>query len=135
MDEPTHDQSARLWAKLPELQASTAFMLYLAKVGSDRLSLTQAAFFMLAATADAAGRPATRSQLIHTHSVTFRGSIKNSYRQLLEPSGKYQTALGWLRTEPNPDDDREQFLRLTKAGKKVILCVLLALEPIGLQAA
>jgi hypothetical protein len=116
----TTTMSPQLWKRVGELAGSSAFLLYLADVGSDRLSLTQAAFFMLAATADAAGRPATRSELIQAHGETFRGSIRNSYRQLLEPSRTYPKALGWLSTEANPDDDREQFLRLTDEGKSVI---------------
>lgn len=122
--------SPALWKRVGELGASSAFLLYLADVGSDRLSLTQAAFFLLAATADAAGKPATRSALIQTYHDTFRGSIRNSYRQLLEPTRLYPKALGWLETEENPMDSREQFLRLTDEGKAVIAGALLALEPI-----
>jgi hypothetical protein len=105
-------------------------LLYLAGEGSDRLSLTQAAFFLLAATSDAAGKPATRSELLETHMESGRGSIRNSYRQLLEPSRLYPGALGWLTTEANPMDSREQLLRLTEQGKRVIEGVLLTLEPI-----
>jgi hypothetical protein len=114
---------------VPELAGSSAFLLYLADVGSDRLSLTQAAFFLLAATADAAGKPATRAELIQTYNETFRGSIRNTYRQLLEPSRAYPKALGWLAAEENPNDIREQFLRLTDEGKSVIRGALMALEP------
>lgn len=122
--------SPQLWKRVGELAGSSAFLLYLADVGSDRLTLTQAAFFLLAATADAAGHPATRSALLQAHHETFRGSIRNSYRQLLEPSRQYPNALGWLSTEANPDDDREQFLRLTDEGRSVIEAALMALEPI-----
>src|SRR5687767_11881503 len=76
--------SPELWKRVGELAASSAFLLYLADVGSERLSLTQAAFFMLASAADAAGKPATRTELISAYHDTFRGSIRNSYRQLLE---------------------------------------------------
>ena len=58
--------SPQLWKRVGELAGSSAFLLYLADVGSDRLTLTQVAFFMLAATADAAGKPATRSEIIQT---------------------------------------------------------------------
>lgn len=125
----TTGTSSQLWRRVPELAGSSAFLLYLADVGSDRLSLTQAAFFLLAATADASGRPATRSELIATYSETFRGSIRNSYRQLLEPTRTYPMGLGWLTTESNPNDAREQFLRLTSEGKSVISGAIMALEP------
>jgi hypothetical protein len=122
--------SPPLWKRVSELAASSAFLLYLADVASDRLSLTQAAFFMLAATADAAGRPATRTQLMQAHGERFGGSVRNTYRQLLEPSRVFPKALSWLTTEENPDDSREQFLRLTDKGKNVIMGALHALEPI-----
>jgi hypothetical protein len=122
--------SLPLWKRVGELAASSAFLLYLADVGSDRLSLTQVSFFMLAATADAAGKPATRSEIIQTHEESFKGSIRNSYRQLLEPARLYPQALGWLTTETNPMDSREQILRLTEKGKAVVEGALVALDPI-----
>lgn len=120
--------SPQLWKHVGELASSSAFLLYLSDVGSDRMTLTQAAFFMLAAAADASGRPATRTQLLETYTDSLRGSIRNSYRQLLEPTRSYPRSLGWLCTEANPDDDREQFLRLTDKGQSVILGALLTLE-------
>lgn len=122
--------SAQLWKRVSELGASSAFLLYLSDVASERLSLTQAAFFMLAATADAAGKPATRTQLIQAYGDRFGGSVRNTYRQLMEPSRVFPKALGWLRAEENPDDIREQYLRLTEKGRGVIEGALLALEPI-----
>lgn len=126
---PKTGTSKELWKRVGELAGSSAFLLYLADVASDRLSLTQAAFFMLAATADASGKPATRSALIATYVDTFRGSIRNSYRQLLEPTRVYPKGLGWLMTERNPNDDREQLLVLTEEGRSVILGAIAALEP------
>lgn len=124
------DTGSPLWRRVGELGASSAFLLYLADVASDRLSLTQAAFFLLAATADAAGKPATRTAILSTYHEQFRGSIRNSYRQLLPKSRVYPTALGWLETEENPDDSREKFLKLTGEGRSVIEGALLALEPL-----
>jgi hypothetical protein len=122
--------SPQLWKRVAELAGSSAFLLYLSDVGSDRMTLTQAAFFLLAATADAAGKPATRTELLETYKESLRGSIRNSYRQLLEPSRAFPRALGWLVTEANPNDDREQFLRLTATGKSVVTGALIALEPL-----
>ena len=114
------DKSDLLWKRVGELAASSAFLLYLAGAASDRLTVTQAAFFMAAAEADAAGRPATRTELLNAHSATFNGSVRNSYRQLLGPSRLYPKALSWLTTEENPMDSREQWLRLTDEGKAII---------------
>jgi hypothetical protein len=122
--------SPQLWKRVAELAGSSAFLLYLSDVGSDRMTLTQAAFFLLAATADAAGKPATRTELLETYKESLRGSIRNSYRQLLEPSRAFPRALGWLVAEANPNDDREQFLRLTAPGKSVVTGALIALEPL-----
>ena len=119
----------QLWKRVGELAGSSAFLLYLADVGSDRLTLTQVAFFMLAATSDAAGKPATRAEIIQTHEESFKGSIRNSYRQLMEPSRVYPNGLSWLTAEENPMDNREQILRLTDKGIAVIEGALLALEP------
>lgn len=119
-----------LWRRVGELASSSAMLLYLSEQGSDRLSLTQAAFFLLAATADAAGKPATRTELLGTHMANGRGSIRNSYRQLLEPSRVHPKALGWLTQEENPMDAREKVLRLSAEGKAVIEGVLLTLEPL-----
>ena len=52
--------------------------------------------------------------------IEFRKSLKNSYRQLLEPSRNYPNALGWLCAEVNRNDLREQFLKLTPRGERVI---------------
>jgi hypothetical protein len=104
-------------------------LMHLADESSERLSVTQIAFFFAAAHADLARRGATRSELLTGHPETFGGSVRNSYRQLLEPSRAYPNALGWLRTEPNPDDDREQFLRLTPKGREVIESAMAATRP------
>jgi hypothetical protein len=123
-------QSSSLWKHVGELATSSALLLFLSSVATDRLSLTQATFFLLAAAADAAGKPATRTELIEAHFEGGRASIRNSYRQLLEPSRVYPTALGWLRTEEDPHDARQQTLKLTEEGRKIIDGVLLTLEPI-----
>lgn len=120
----------KLWKHVGELATSSAFLLYLARLASERLSLNQVAFFFSAAMADAAGKPATRTTLLDETLEGARGSIRNSYRQLLEPSRVYPNALGWLTTEENPMDAREQLLRLTTEGRKVIEGALLTLRPL-----
>jgi hypothetical protein len=127
--------SSKLWKRVSELGAYSASLLFLSEVASDRLSMTQAAFFMLAATADAAGKPVTRSMLMQAYPEQFRGSVRNSYRQLLEPSRLYPKALGWLTTEENPDDTREQFLKLTDEGRAVIEGALHGMSPGFLEEA
>lgn len=103
-----------------DMRGPSALMLSLAERASDRLSLTQMAFFFLAAHADVKGSPVTRSMLLKEHDEVFKGSVRNSYRQLLEPARRYPKGLGWLTTEENPEDSREQFLRLTSKGRAVL---------------
>lgn len=128
------DTDKQLWKRAGELAASSAFLMYLAEAGSQRLSLHQLAFFMLAAAADAAGRPATRAQIMEAASGLVPGT-RNTYRQLLPPSRAFPKALGWLETEENPMDGREALLRLSPEGIRVIEGALLALSPIkGVKA-
>lgn len=122
--------NTKLWKHVEELATSSALLVYLAGVATERLSLSQIAFFLAAATADAAGKPATRTELIDATLDGTRGSIRNTYRQLMEPSRTFPNALGWLHPEPNPMDEREKLLRLTDEGRKVIDGALLTLRPL-----
>lgn len=89
---------------------------------------------MLAATADARGTPATRTQLLEAQGSELKSSIRNTYRVLLPPSRLYPKGLGWLEAKVNPDDLREQHLILTDKGKEIIEGALLARSPIKGQA-
>lgn len=123
------DTDKQLWRHAGELAASSAFLMYLAEAGSQRLSLHQMTFFMLAAAADAAGRPATRTQIMEAASGLVPG-MRNTYRQLLPPSRVFPKALGWLVPEENPMDGREALLRLSPEGVRVIEGALLTLRPL-----
>lgn len=125
----SHNTNVKLWKHVEELATSSALLIFLSSVASERLTLPQAAFFLAAATADAAGRAATRTELLDGALGGTRGSIRNSYRQLMEESRAYPNALGWLTVETNPMDDREKLLKLTPEGRKVVDGILLTLEP------
>jgi hypothetical protein len=126
--------SDALWKRASVLGGASALMVYLAEAGSDRLSLSQAAFFLLAAAAEARGAPTTLGSIREMAGEALSGSIKNTYRSLLTPAEagttKRHYALGWLTLEQNPDNLRENFLRLTPAGKAVLSAALVALEPL-----
>lgn len=119
-----------LWKRVSELGGASAFLLYLAEAASDRLTVSQATFFLLAATAEAQGKPKTRSQVIEVTGDRLTSSIRNSYKQLMAPSRNRPQALGWLEVEQNDLDEREKFLRLTPQGKAVISAALSALQPL-----
>jgi hypothetical protein len=84
-----------------------------------RVSMGQMAFFLLAGARDAAGRPATYSEL--REDLGPRGdSIKTTYAIFLQTSRTFPDALDWLWQEPNPDDRRQKHLRLTEKGEQVL---------------
>lgn len=114
-----------------ELAGYSALFLYLADAASDRLSISQAAFFMMAAAANARGAPLTAAQLQEAAGENISKNVKNSYRRLLTPSNANPGGLGWLDREGNPDDEREKFLVLTPKGEEVIKAALLAAAPIS----
>lgn len=111
-----------------EAARGSALLLYLCEASRGRLTIPQAAFFMLAAAWDALGRPATRAQLLDEEGGRLNKSVKNTYRHLLAPSRRHRDALGWLEAVPNEEDLREHYLMLTAAGRAVIEGAVLAGE-------
>jgi DNA-binding MarR family transcriptional regulator len=127
-DRKGRNPSDDLWKQAAAIGAASDLLVRLAEAGSDRLTLSQAAFFFLAAKAEAQGAPATLASIREAASESLSGSIKNTYRSLLKEdeagSGKRHYALGWLTLERNPDNLRENFLRLTPLGASVLSAAL-----------
>lgn len=103
---------------------STA-LIVLAELAPERLSLPQASFFLTAAVADLRGNPATYAKIRDAIGPTINRSIANTYRIFLDRPSRSRGAakregLHWLTRETNPADNREKFLRLTPAGKRVV---------------
>lgn len=88
-----------------------------------RVSLSQAAFFILAARADANGSPATYSML-KEELGELGDSIKTTYAIFLDPSEKFPDGLGWLSQEIDPSNRRQKFLHVSEKGWVVINAVL-----------
>lgn len=111
------------------LAGLSATMLYLAQSGNDRLTINQAAFFLIAAAADARGRPMTVSEIMEGAEGILNPSLQNTYKVLLEPNRRdyKDIGLGWLEREPDPDDERRRYLRVTDKGWNVVRAALLAL--------
>jgi hypothetical protein len=103
-------------------------MTIVADMAPERMTMSQAIFFILAGTADLAGRDPTYSAIKHAVGDKINRSLNTTYRILLAPSRLYPNGLGWLRQEPNPNDSREKFLRLTNSGRAVMKEVLNALN-------
>ena len=104
-------------AFLRELSTS---LVTLAEEAPDRMTAAQLLFFVLAAEADLRGVPTTFTAIREGASEAVNRSMHSTYRQLLEPSRTFPKALGWLRREENPLDNREKFLRLTTKGRAVV---------------
>lgn len=100
----------------------TAFSLafsFLTEATPERLSMLQANFFVLAATLDIQGKPATFSQLREMLGERA-SSIASSYKVFLGATRHYPQALGWLDTEDDPDDMRVRYLVLTDKGREIM---------------
>lgn len=126
---PKAPKPDRLSELVRPLAGYSASMLYLAEAGNDRLTINQAAFFLLAAAADARGRPMTLSEIMEGTEGVLNRSVANTYKVLLDGNSKdyRKIGLGWLEREPDPDDERRNYLRLTAKGREVAKAALLAL--------
>lgn len=114
-----------------ELRDFSASMIVLAELAPERMTMAQGIFFLLAATADLKGNPATFSAIRETVGPVINRSLHTTYKVLLQgPSRKdnpKQKGLDWLYRETNPEDEREKFLRLTERGRVVIISVIIAI--------
>lgn len=116
-----------LFKSVNELAGLSAFLLYLADAGNDRLTINQAAFFLIAAASDARGVPLTMGEIMERGEGVLTQSLKTTYKVLLEPTPHYKNiGLGWLTREPDPDDERRKYLRLTPLGYDVAQAAILA---------
>lgn len=124
-----------LYEYVKPLAGLSAGMLYLAEAGHDRLTINQAAFFLLVAAADARGAPLTLQEILDTTDGIIGRSIQNSYKVLLEPYGwkPKDYALGWITREADPRDERRKYLRLTQKGREVAEALMLATGQVNVK--
>lgn len=116
-----------LFKRVRGLADLSSALIVLAEEAPDRMTTAQMVFFLLAASADLAGRAATFTEIREAQGEALNRSLHSTYRQLLKPSRTFPNALGWLDREENPADNREKFLKLTPKGRKVIREVVAAL--------
>lgn len=108
---------------LPDLKNFNEVLIRLASLTPERLSLGQAVFFIEAARADLAGRPATFTEVRDRTGPVISRSLHTTYKVFLgadDREPKRQAALGWLAREIDPDDNRRKYLRLTARGRWMI---------------
>jgi hypothetical protein len=113
----------RSFMQVKDLDDFASAMIALAELSPERMTASQLIFFVLAAKEDIAGKHPTYTDLKAAVGDKINKSLNTTYRIFLEPSRLYPNGLGWLRQEPNPDDNRVKFLRLTAAGREVISMV------------
>jgi hypothetical protein len=113
-----------LFKSVRDLRNFSAGMMVLGELAPERLTMSQAIFFLLTGTADVAGKDPTYSNIKEAVGDKINKSLHTTYRIFLEPSRVYPNGLGWLTQEPDPNDNRVKFLRLTKKGRAVMREVL-----------
>lgn len=109
---------------LPKLREFSTVLARLTAYATDRLSIAQAVFFIEAARADLAGRPATFTEIRDSAGDAISRSLHTTYKVFLGDEGREknrrQQALGWLVRELDHTDNRRKYLRLTAKGREVI---------------
>lgn len=113
-----------LLAHVKGLEDFSKALMILAELMPDRATTSQACFFLMAARADLAGRPATFTEIKEKAGETIGKSMHTTYKVFLKGSrrtkGAERAGLEWLTAIENPDDNRQKFLKLTPSGRRVI---------------
>ena len=112
--------SSQIGASARQLTGFCKALSHLSTTGIERLTVVQALFFTLIAKAEARGHQLTLADIFNAHGDDLNKSVKNTDKVLLEKSRQYPDGLGWLTRIPNPDDELENFLRLTPFGCRVV---------------
>lgn len=113
-----------LFKHVRALHDFSSAVMTLAEFAPERMTLAQGVFFLLAAAADIAGRPATFTTVKEAAGPRVNRSLHTTYKVLLDEGRKRgekrEDGLGWLTREENKADQREKYLRLTPKGREVV---------------
>jgi hypothetical protein len=120
-----------LKAAIPDLEALSRAMMCIAEMAPERMTLSQAIFFVQAAAADLRGEKPTFTEVRDSLGEEIRRTLHTTYRVILEKSRVYPKGLGWMKQELNPRDNREKFLKITPRGREVLSAVLHHLKVLG----
>src|SRR3546814_14484898 len=74
-------------------------MIALAEFAPDRMTMAQGVFFLLAASADIAGKPTTFTEIKEAQGEAINRSLHSTYRVLLTPSRTFPKGLDWRSEE------------------------------------
>jgi hypothetical protein len=117
----------------------SAALIELAEQAPERTTAAQMAFFVLAGMADAAGKPATFTEIRDAVGPTINRSLHTTYKVFLDrvqrrsDTPATRQGLGWLTREEDPEDNRRKYLRLTPKGRAVIRSLVETLQGGGKQ--
>jgi hypothetical protein len=109
-----------------ELRNFSAALIELAEQAPERTTAAQMAFFVLAGMADAAGKPATFTEIKDAVGPAINRSLHTTYKVFLDrvqrrsDTDVTRAGLGWLTREEDPTDNRRKYLRLTAKGRDVM---------------
>ena len=103
-----------------DFQALAKAMTTIAELAPERMTLSQAIFFVQAAADELKGEQPTYSSVREKIGDNINRSLHTTYRVLLGKSRLYPKGLSWLKAEVNPDDNREKFLQVTPKGREVL---------------
>lgn len=113
-----------------DLRNFSTALIALAEQAPERTTVAQMVFFLLAGMADAAGKPATFTELKEAAGDSINRSLHTTYKLFLDrpqTRSDYDSkrqGLGWLTREIDPRDNRRNYLRLTPKGRSVLLGLL-----------
>lgn len=116
---PTPNSKIELIGSVKDFRVFAETMLILAELAPERMTLSQAIFFVMTGTAELSGQRPTYSDIKEAVGEQLNRSLHSTYRILMEPSRNFPKGLGWLTSELNPADNRQKFLSMTPKGRSV----------------
>lgn len=125
---------SKLATHVSELRDFSAALIELAEQAPERTTVAQMAFFVLTGMADAAGKPATFTEIKEAVGPSINRSLHTTYKVFLDrvqrrsDSDATRQGLGWLTREEDQEDNRRKYLRLTPKGRAVLTSLLKTLR-------
>lgn len=126
--------NGRLFKHVGDLTDFSTVLIVLAELSPERTTAAQLSFFLTAAIADLAGKPATFTELRDATGPVIGKSLHTTYQIFLDKerrrsdSVRVSQGVGWLERELDPTDNRRHYLRLTAKGREVIDEVVAAIH-------
>src|SRR3546814_11742500 len=107
---PKTDQLFKHVGALGDLSSA---MIALAEFAPDRMTMAQGVFFLLAASADIAGKPTTFTEIKEAQGEAINRSLHSTYLVLLTPSRTFPKCLEWITRVASPTQKRRKTVKRT----------------------